>query len=118
MRRLLVLLSVLGGACGIQETPDFLIGRSCVPQTSECDPLQACLPHSWGASPGDFRCRDANSLEPIQGVEPPLAYCDEEMGFVCPPETVCNVDRVRGYDQGIRRMVCQKPGSPFSPPRS
>ena len=117
MRAWLALVGAVAfSACGLQEAPDFLVGRTCVPETSDCVEMQVCLPHVWGASPGDFRCRDTASFDPIDGVDPPLAYCDPELGLECPPDTVCNADRVRGYDQGIRRMVCQKPGSPFSPP--
>lgn len=117
--RLLVAGLVLS-ACSLEERDDFLIGRSCDPdQSNACDPGQRCLPHLMeGDLPQDFRCRDAASFERVDGVEPPLAYCDEEGTYVCPGSMVCRPDRIRSSPDGfaVRRLVCQSPDSPFGPP--
>jgi hypothetical protein len=102
--------------CGFEERPDFLIGRTCAAK-GDCDPEQECLPHRWDTSgPSDLRCRDSASFEPIESREPPLAYCDSSMMFECPEGLVCNADRVRPLDGGVRRKVCQRAESPFGPP--
>jgi len=106
-------------ACELEERADYLIGRACEPKIEgSCDPGQACLPHEYTErGPDDFRCRDAASFEPLSdGREPPLAYCDEDEEMLCPQPLVCNADRIRAGDIGIRRMVCQKADSPFGPP--
>lgn len=121
MRRLLLvgLISLCG--CGLEERDDFLIGRACDPeQSSACDPGQRCLPHQ--VADGlfqDFRCRDVASFERVDGLEPPLAYCDEAGTYVCPGSMVCRPDRIRSSPDGgfsVRRLVCQSPDSPFGPP--
>ena len=98
-------------ACGIEERSDFLIGRQCDPSNNLCDPGQACLPHDPRMS--DFRCRDRASFDPINGQEPPLAYCNAEIA--CPGDLVCNADRIR-TDAGRRPLVCKRPDDVFAPP--
>ncbi len=117
MRLELLAICLALSSCGFSDRGDFLVGRECDPAIEQtCDAGQACLPHEWGAVARDFRCRDAASFEPVQGVEPPLAYCDDEMAFVCPVGLVCRADRVRERDGGLRRTVCQKPADAFGPP--
>lgn len=105
-------------ACSLDERADFLIGRSCdVTTQASCDEGQRCLPHAIiEGTHDDFRCRDAASFEVIEGREPPLAYCDESLGFVCPEGLDCNADRIRSGAPTLRYKVCQQPGSPFAPP--
>ena len=102
---------LLVAACGIQERNDFLIGRQCDPSDNRCDPGQACLPHEPDLT--DYRCRDRESFEPINGQEPPLAYCNAEIE--CPDDLVCNADRIR-LDGGRRPLVCKRPDDVFAPP--
>jgi hypothetical protein len=57
----------------------------------------------------------------VDGVEPPLAYCDAEGSLLCPGELVCQPDRIRSAPDGgfaVRRLVCQSADSPFGPPDS
>jgi hypothetical protein len=110
MRACWVLL--FAASCGIQERDDFLIGRQCDPSNNICDPEQFCLPHEDDPI-GDFRCRDRESFEPINGQEPPLAYCNAEIP--CPGDLVCNADRIR-VDGGRRPLVCKRPDDVFAPP--
>ena len=109
MRRWLLLLWL--AACGIEERPDFLIGRQCDPEAEICDPGQGCLPHKPDLT--DYRCRDRASFEPINGQEPPLAYCNVDIP--CPGDLVCNADRIRA-DGGRRPLVCKRPDDVFAPP--
>lgn len=120
LRRVLACTLLLAG-CGIQERADFLIGRVCDPEIpSACDSGQRCLPHMVDEERFfDYRCRDEASFERVDGVEPPLAYCDTEGSLECPGLLVCRPDRIRsGADGGfvVRRLVCQSPDSPFGPP--
>lgn len=127
-RRLLAgWLVLVGGAaltllaCDIEERDDFLVGRVCDPDlSSACDPGQRCLPHMFEDDRlFDFRCRDVASFERVDGIEPPLAYCDSEGSLVCPGSMVCRPDRIRSSPDGgfsVRRLVCQSPDSPFGPP--
>lgn len=94
--------------CGLEERPDFLIGRACAAETPSCDPGQSCLPHQWTREgPADFRCRDEASFARLDSNrEPPLAYC-EEGSFECPGDLVCAPDRIRAFDGGFWREVCQ-----------
>lgn len=110
----IVLATGLAG-CGLQERADLLVGRECDPNLPDaCDPVQVCLPHGWISGPTDFLCRDSASFDAVGGVEPPLAYCNDE--YICPTDIDCAADRVRQRPDGIRRRVCQRPGSPFAPP--
>lgn len=115
---LLALASV--SACSLEERSDYLIGRSCaVDLVESCDQGQVCLPHEIITQTGelaDWRCRDAQSFEPVQGREPPLAYCGGKRAVKCPEGLVCNADRIRAFDGGVRRFVCQRPDNPFAPP--
>jgi hypothetical protein len=106
---------VLFGACGLKERPDFLIGRQCAQEADpSCDEGQKCLPHSIGSSGfGNFRCRDRESFELVDGQEPPPAYCDDDNP--CPGDLVCNADRIR-EDSGRRPLVCKRPDDVFNPP--
>ena len=99
-------------ACGLEERADFLIGRQCDQNGDECDEGQACLPHRIEPY-SDFRCRDRASFEPIDGREPPLAYCNADIP--CPGDLVCNADRIRvgGED---RPLVCKRSDDVFAPP--
>ena len=119
MRALAVSLLLVLAGCELEERADYLVGRECDRAIEEsCDPAQRCLPHRYvGGSPTDFRCRDAASFERLSdGREPPLAFCAVDDGLECPAPLVCNADRVRTGDVGIRRMVCQKADNPFGPP--
>jgi hypothetical protein len=113
-------LVALAVGCGLDERGDFLVGRACVPDAqAPCDDGQVCLPHAITPDEigADFRCRDAASF--VRGVdndEPPLAYCDQRLGWRCPEGTRCEPDRVRELSAGtLRRTVCVTPGSPFGP---
>jgi hypothetical protein len=110
-----VLLAAIG-ACSLEERADFLIGRTCDPSApSSCDAGEVCLPHAIvNHAFGDFRCRDRASFLPINNQDPPLAYCDGQ--FVCPQGTVCNADRIRSLDGGLRPLVCQLPNQALGPP--
>ena len=118
----ILLVGLLGvAACGLEERSDFLVGRVCDPEISgACDPEQRCLPHMVDNTRFfDFRCRDVASFDRIDGVEPPLAYCDAEGAYSCPGTLVCRPDRIRSSPDGgfaTRRLVCQRPDSPFGPP--
>ena len=117
MNRAVLLLLLLG--CGLEERGDFLVGRECKPELERsCEDEQTCLPHAWSSVPADFRCRDLQSFEQVEGRDPPLAYCDPAgtPAYRCPPGAVCAPDRVRALDGGVRRTVCMPPGSPFGPP--
>jgi hypothetical protein len=115
---LVVALGLALGGCALEERADLLIGRSCDPAVaSSCDPGQRCLPHRWEVDPDDFRCRDRASFDPVGGAEAPLAYCDPAAGYDCPGDLVCNADRVRPRDGGLRRDVCQRADGGFAPPR-
>jgi hypothetical protein len=94
--------------CGLDEDPDFLIGRSCDPRGMDCDPGQQCLPHtkSDSGSLGTFLCRDEASLE-----SGPRAFCDA--GIPCPGGWECRPERIR---EGPRDLVCVAPDDPFGPP--
>jgi hypothetical protein len=110
---LAILISI--AACGLQERPDFLLGRECdMGDPKGCDPGESCLPHAIIAGRfSDYRCRDRASFDKIEGREPPLAFCD---GMAkCPGELVCNADRVR-EDSTVRPLVCTTPNSMFAPP--
>lgn len=110
-------LALVMGACGLHERSDFLVGRECDPSAAKaCDMGQACLPHEYtGGAPDRFRCRDALSFEALAGQEPPLAYCDESLGYLCPGALVCNADRIR-LDAGYRLKVCKRADDAFAPP--
>lgn len=112
---LLTLASAFG--CDLAERSDFLVGRLCDPRRAEsCDLGQACLPHALQENRFDeFRCRDRVSFEPIGGREAPLAYCQPELGYLCPGDLVCNADRIRS-DAGRRALVCKLPDDVFGPP--
>jgi hypothetical protein len=119
--RLAICLAVVSvSSCALEERDDFLIGRACDRDLPDsCDASQVCLPHGFtGEDPSDFRCRDEASFARVMGKEPPLAYCDDDRGLVCPGTMVCLPDRVRERDGGIRREVCQPKDSPFAPPKS
>ena len=119
MRLAFALIAAMAVAgCDLEERADYLIGRVCDPiASSSCEGEQVCLPHRFeGNAPADFRCRDAASFDPVEGKEPPLAYCDEEDDLRCPGDLVCRADRLRASDGGYRRRVCQKPEDPFGPP--
>lgn len=111
-------LVVASAGCDLEERSDFLVGRSCDPDVAgSCDPEQSCLPHRFDRdNPADYRCRSVESFEPLPEGEPPLAYCDPQLDLICPGDLVCNADRVRQVDGGVRRRVCQRPGTPFGPP--
>ncbi len=114
---LVVSASMLWG-CGLKERDDYLIGRECDPTAAQpCDPEQVCLPHDYSVgAPDRFRCRDEASFTASAGQEPPLAYCDEALGYLCPGDLVCNADRIR-LDAGYRLTVCQRADATFAPPR-
>ncbi len=118
MRLSLLSICLALASCDLADRGDFLVGRECEPAlTTTCDPGQACLPHEWLTVPRDFRCRDAASFDPIEGIDPPLAHCNQSMGFVCPGDLVCRADRVRARDSGaLRRRVCQHSEDAFGPP--
>jgi hypothetical protein len=108
---------VLLSACSLEERADFLIGRTCDPKVPlACDPGEVCLPHAVvNHSFADFRCRDRASFEQLNGQDAPLAYCDG-VDLVCPSGTVCNADRIRNLDGGLRPLVCQLPNGVLGPP--
>lgn len=112
----LIPLWALGGwACGLEEARDFLVGRPCVPVDSSCDPGQVCLPHRQAdAGFTDFLCRDRRSFETEAG-QALRAFCDEALGFVCPPGLQCRADRIR-EGEPLRPKVCKLPDDPFGPP--
>ncbi len=110
--RFLLLIVVLAAACGLEERTDFLIGRQCDRNRSDCDPGAECLPHKHDPF-ADFRCRDRASFEPIDNQEAPLAYCNADIA--CPGDLVCNADRIR-EGTGRRLMVCKRPDDVFAPP--
>ena len=106
--------------CELSEREDFLVGRSCEPdEVLSCDEGQVCLPHRLnGQMPLDFRCRDASSFLPTaNGREPPIAYCIESEGILCPEGIECGASRIR-VDLGIRSSVCRPPDDTFGPPSS
>jgi hypothetical protein len=108
-----VFIALAFAACGLEERSDFLIGRQCDRNGEDCDPGQECLPHQSDPSLQDFRCRDRASFEPIEGQDPPLAYCNADI--TCPGDLVCNADRIR-VDGGLRPLVCKRPDDVFAPP--
>lgn len=114
-----ILLGLGAQACSLEERADFLVGRTCDPVVAPaCDVGESCLPHAWLAmnQPTAFYCRDKASFAKLaDNRDPPLAYCDDKT-YVCPEGTVCNADRIRPLDGGLRREVCQLPGSIFGPP--
>jgi hypothetical protein len=116
-RVLSLALLIALSACSLEERTDFLIGRTCDPNApSSCDPGEACLPHAIDIHGfEDFRCRDRASFQPINDQDPPLAYCDNAK-YQCPPGTVCNADRIRNLDGGLRPLVCQLPNGTLGPP--
>lgn len=117
MRRLLLIVLLATAGCGLQEHPDFLIGRQCVPDNPmPCDEGQRCLPHEVrGTRFDDFRCRDRRSFESLAGgALPPLAFCDD-VRYVCPDGLVCAPDRIR-IDGGPRPNVCKAADDVFIPP--
>ncbi|MEL6186953.1 MAG: hypothetical protein AAFU79_20195 [Myxococcota bacterium] len=113
---LIVLLSA-GAGCELPERADLLVGRTCVfGQMSACDPRQVCLPHAFDETrPMDFRCRDTASFAVREGREPPVAYCDPDLGWICPEGLSCRVGRIRA-DVGVRRPECRPVDAPFGPP--
>jgi hypothetical protein len=118
VKRALALCALLAAGCALQERGDYLVGRECTARNMDrdCDPGQRCLPHEFANDRyDDFRCRDRASFEFIGDREPPIAYCDETMGFICPGDLVCNADRIR-VDATTRRRVCKLKDDLFSPP--
>ncbi|MFO0723133.1 MAG: hypothetical protein U1E65_05060 [Myxococcota bacterium] len=117
--RLLIVLGLGLCSCALEERADFLVGRACDPSSAPaCDVGESCLPHAWLSMnmPTSFYCRDKDSFAKLSdNRDPPLAYCDKDH-WICPTGTVCNADRVRPLDGGLRREVCQLPGSVFGPP--
>lgn len=116
MKHALCFVLVLAGAsCTLDQRGDYLVGRECADDES-CDQGQSCLPHRWvSGRPDNLRCRDRASFEPTPTYAPPLAFCDESLGFICPGDLECNAERVR-LDADTRRRVCKLPGDTFSPP--
>lgn len=104
-------------SCELPERGDFLVGRSCVRTgPSGCDEEQACLPHAFaGGAMSDFRCRDTLSFALRDGREPPIAFCDPELGLDCPDGIECAAGRIRD-DSGLRRLACKRPDDTFGPP--
>ncbi|MCB9654358.1 MAG: hypothetical protein H6729_09550 [Deltaproteobacteria bacterium] len=106
---------MLVASCGLNERGDFLVGRSCRLEAHQCDEGQVCLPHSLRSGEyADYFCRDQRSFEPLGGVEPPLAYCDDSTNLRCPGALVCNADRVR-LDASVRAYVCKRADDAFAP---
>lgn len=103
------------GACGLEESADFLVGRPCEPLAFECDPDQRCLPHTLdGEVYSRFLCRDSDSFETPIG-EQLRAFCDENRGYRCPGTLQCRPDRIR-EGEPVRAAICKFPDDPFGPP--
>ena len=103
----LIATSLLISCGGLDTNDDFLLWRPCEGVEYEtCDRGQVCLPHTWDEDgPGEFRCRDAQSLRPSAagGTSPP-AYCDDDV-YVCPSPAVCQAEALV-TPPSFRRQTC------------